>query len=46
MTTTLLPAPWQVPSVFRERMGTQVGRQRSMVADGHLLLVLHGASEA
>ncbi len=39
--TTLLPAAWKVPPVFRERMGTQVGRQRMMVADGHLLLILH-----
>lgn len=41
MTTTLLPSVWQVPAVFRERMGAKVGRQRAMVADGHLLLVLH-----
>jgi Mg2+ and Co2+ transporter CorA len=41
MTTTLLPGAWQIPTVFRERMGSQVGRQRAMIADGHLLLVLH-----
>ncbi len=40
-TTTLLPAAWKIPDVIRWRLGTQVGRQRPMVADGHLLLVLH-----
>lgn len=38
---SLLPPEWQVPSVFRERLGRQAGRQRCMTADGHLLLVLH-----
>jgi Mg2+ and Co2+ transporter CorA len=38
---SILPASWQVPSVFRERLGARVGRQRPMFADGHLLLVLH-----
>jgi len=32
---------WQVPAVFRQRLGDQVGRQRAMEADGHLLLVTH-----
>ncbi|MBI2478884.1 MAG: hypothetical protein HYV60_09690, partial [Planctomycetia bacterium] len=41
MAAELIPPLWKVPQVFRERMGEQVGRQRSMVADGHLLLVLH-----
>ena len=36
-----IPHHWQVPQEFRERMGTQAGRQRCMVADGHILLVLH-----
>jgi len=36
-----IPHHWQVPQVFRERMGTQAGRQRCMTAEGHLLLVLH-----
>ena len=36
-----LPPTWQVPEVFRERLGSRAGRQRYMVADGHLLLVLH-----
>jgi len=38
---SILPPAWQVPQVFRDRLGANVGRQRPMVADGHLLLVLH-----
>ena len=42
MTThSILPEDWDLPIVFRRRIGDQVGRQRPMVADGHLLLVLH-----
>lgn len=39
--TSLLPANWNVPAIFRKRLGRSVGRQRAMFADGHLLLVLH-----
>jgi len=38
---SLLPAIWEVPQIFRDRLGRAVGRQRAMIADGHLLLVLH-----
>ncbi|MBW3542688.1 MAG: CorA family divalent cation transporter [Planctomycetes bacterium] len=38
---SILPAVWQVPARFRERLGTGPGRQRAMAHDGHLLLVLH-----
>ena len=41
MPADLIPLLWKVPQIFRDRMGDQVGRQRPMVADGHLLLVLH-----
>lgn len=41
MAADLIPPLWKVPQVFRDRMGEQVGRQRPMVADGHLLLVFH-----
>ncbi len=47
--STLLPSDWNVPAVFRQRLGESAGRQRVMAADGHLLLVLHappGADEA
>lgn len=37
----LIPQTWEVPEVFRKRLGDSVGRQRAMVADGHLLMVLH-----
>ncbi len=40
-TKSLIPRVWEVPEVFRRRLGNKVGRQRLMVADGHLLLVLH-----
>lgn len=40
-TKSLLPALWEVPQVFRNRLGSKVGRQRTMAADGHVLLVLH-----
>ncbi|REK26453.1 MAG: hypothetical protein DWQ42_09000 [Planctomycetota bacterium] len=38
---SILPSMWQVPQLFRNRLGSTVGRQRAMAADGHLLLVLH-----
>jgi len=39
--STVLPLNWQVPDVFRERLGNGPGRQRTMQADGHLLLITH-----
>jgi hypothetical protein len=39
--SAILPANWDVPREFRERLGDQVGRQRLMQAEGHLLLILH-----
>jgi hypothetical protein len=36
-----LPVAWEVPAEFRDRLGEQAGRQRTMSADGHLLVVLH-----
>lgn len=38
---SLLPPAWQVPDEFRRRLGDQPGRQRTMKADGHLLVILH-----
>src|SRR5262245_27646425 len=37
----LLPTQWDVPDRFRARLGTQAGRQRTMVHEGHLLIILH-----
>lgn len=39
--TSVLPAVWDVPQVFRDRLGNHAGRQRVMFHEGHLLLVLH-----
>jgi hypothetical protein len=38
---SLLPWTWEIPQQLRDRVGEQVGRQRAMFADGHLLLILH-----
>lgn len=38
---SILPAVWEVPQIFRDRLGLQAGRQRTMFHEGHLLLVLH-----
>lgn len=37
----LIPKPWNVPPEIRVRLGDEVGRQRAMTHDGHLLLLLH-----
>jgi len=39
---SLLPATWDIPQIFRDRLGVTAGRQRAMVHEGHLLLLLHG----
>jgi len=39
--SNVIPHNWEVPQVFRGRLGVQAGRQRVMSADGHLLLILH-----
>jgi hypothetical protein len=41
MTKSLIPSQWQVPKIFHERLGQRYGRQRTMLAEDHLLLVLH-----
>ena len=38
---SILPPSWQIPDDIRSRLGANVGRQRTIAADGHLLLVLH-----
>ncbi len=39
-----LPASWALPDQIKNRFGQRsVGKQRAMIADGHLLLVLHKA---
>jgi len=39
--TSPIPSSWDVPQIFRDRLGATLGRQRAMVADQHLLLILH-----
>ncbi|MCW6036307.1 CorA family divalent cation transporter [Spirulina subsalsa FACHB-351] len=39
-----LPPSWQLPSTIKNRLGQKsAGKQRAMIAEGHLLLVLHRA---
>lgn len=42
----LVPPDWNLPEVLRERLGDKPGRQRAMMEDGHLLLVLHAPPQA
>ena len=37
----LLPKAWELPAEFRGRLGDEAGRQRAMVAEDQLLLILH-----
>jgi Mg2+ and Co2+ transporter CorA len=38
---SLIPETWGVPERFRQRLGSSAGRQRTMVEQGHLLMILH-----
>jgi hypothetical protein len=44
--STLLPADWSIPDKLRDRLGATAGRQRILLEDGHLLLVLHAVPGA
>lgn len=37
----VVPDSWAVPEAVRARIGTQIGRQRSVVEEGHAVLLLH-----
>ncbi len=39
--TIIVPDSWDIPQQIRDRFGDTAGRQRAMLAAGHLLLVLH-----
>src|SRR5947207_835351 len=39
--SNVIPHNWDVPKVFRDRLGTHAGRQRTMAADGHILIIAH-----
>jgi hypothetical protein len=38
---SILPAVWEIPASIRDRLGARAGRQRAMIEEGHVLLVLH-----
>ena len=38
---SLIPKTWAIPNIFRDRLGTEVGRQRLMCEDDHFLVILH-----
>jgi hypothetical protein len=41
-----LPQTWNLPVEIKQRFGQKrSGKQRAMLADGHLLLVLHKAPQ-
>jgi hypothetical protein len=44
--SNVIPHNWDVPQIFRERLGSHAGRQRIMSADGHLLIILHDVPRA
>src|SRR5436190_19066009 len=43
---SLLPTDWSIPVKLRDRLGSTAGRQRMLLEDGHLLLVLHAVPGA
>jgi hypothetical protein len=42
---SLIPETWGVPERFRQRLGSSAGRQRTMIEQGHLLIILHALPE-
>ena len=40
-----MPPGWEVPQGIRDRLSDRAGRQRAMVVDDHLLLILHEVPE-
>lgn len=40
------PSGWQLPLAISERLGEHTGRQRAMIAEEHLLLILHKVPDA
>lgn len=38
---TIVPEDWKIPQKIRNRFGETAGKQRIMLADGHLVMVLH-----
>lgn len=42
----VIPSEWNLPAEFRNRLGTQVGRQRVMQSGNQLLILAHHVPEA
>ena len=38
---SFVPPTWELPEAIRERLGERAGKQRAIIEDGHLLLILH-----
>lgn len=38
---SVLPSLWQIPQAIRDRVGRTAGPQRSMLEEGHLLIIVH-----
>ena len=45
MANSIIPESWPIPDQLRKRFGTNIGRQRSRMVDGHLLIGLHACPE-
>lgn len=43
---SLIPKQWQVPQVFRDRLGADPGKQRVMSEEGQYLVILHKVPSA
>lgn len=43
---SIIPKSWNIPAVFRRRLGEDAGRQRLMKEEGHLLVILHQVPKA
>ncbi len=43
---SLIPKQWQIPQIFRDRLGADPGKQRIMAEEGHYLIILHRAPSA
>jgi hypothetical protein len=41
-----VPLTWDIPDEIKARLSDQSGRQRTMVAEGHIVMVLHRAPRA
>src|SRR5687768_8577318 len=46
MAKSPLPPAWELPQEIKTRLGEKLGRQRTMFASRHLLLILHAPPKA